>query len=221
MITFFGALKLIMRLPGESAKQYRDVMTTILQKYFAGDPSLLAEVEGNAASNSVISLLARASLATGALHTASFVDDSLDRKRKRDLEDTQPHDLKVGVVTKFATTMDLINPNWREDTRLRLKPEDWLKNAALNNGVPAITNGDEYLAKSVSVSQIAQEMGHTNLKHGQLIKLGHAVARKYRNKYDEEPPVHRQWVDGAERPVKSYTERDRALIEEAIAEILN
>ena len=113
MITFFGALKLIMRLPGESAKQYRDVMTTILQKYFAGDPSLLAEVEGNAASNSVISLLARASLATGALHTASFVDDSLDRKRKRDLEDTQPHDLKVGVVTKFATTMDLINPNWR------------------------------------------------------------------------------------------------------------
>ena len=71
------------------------------------------------------------------------------------------------------------------------------------------------------MSQIAQEMGYNNLKHGQLIKLGHAVARRYRNKYQEEPPVHRQWVDGAERMVKSYTERDRDLIEEAIEEILN
>ena len=33
--------------------------------------------------------------------------------------------------------------------------------------------------------------------------------------------MHRQWVDGAERMVKSYTERDRDLIEEAIEEILN
>ena len=218
VITFPGALKLIMFLPGEAAKQHRASMVTILQKYFAGDPSLLKEVEANAASGSVISQLARASLAAGG---PAVVDDGEDRKRKRELEDTQLHDMKVGIVTKFATTMDLINPNWREDTRLRLKTEDWLKNAAFNHGVPAITNGEEHLNKSVSVSQIAQEMGYNNLKHGQLIKLGHAVARRYRNKYDEEPPVHRQWVDGAERMVKSYTERDRDLIEEAIEEILN
>ena len=155
VITFPGALKLIMFLPGEAAKQHRASMVTILQKYFAGDPSLLKEVEANAASGSVISQLARASLASGG---PVVVDDGEDRKRKRELEDTQLHDMKVGVVTKFATTMDLINPNWREDTRLRLKTEDWLKNAALNHGVPAITNGEEHQNKSVSVSQIAQEM---------------------------------------------------------------
>ena len=221
VITCFGTLKLIMKLPGEAAKQHRTSMVTILQKYFAGDPSLLTEVEANAASDSVISRLARASLATGASLTASVVDDGLDRKRKRELEDTQLHDLKVGVVTKFATTMDLINPSWRDDTRLRLKTEDWLKNAAFNNGVPAITNGGEHLNKSISVSQVAQEMGYTNLKHGHLIKLGLAIARKYRDKYDTEAPTHLQWVDGAERKVKSYTERDREMIEEAIAESLN
>lgn len=215
VISFPGALKLIMFLPGETAKQHRASMVTILQKYFAGDPSLLREIEDNAASNSAISQLARASLAG-----AGSVEDSLDRKRKRDLEDTQLHDLKVGIVTKFATTMDLINPSWREDTRLRLKTEDWLKNAAFNNGVPAITNGEEHLSKSISVSQIAHEMGYNNLKHGILCKIGHAAARKYRDKYDVDPPVHKQWVDGAERLVKSYTERDRELIEEAIAEVM-
>ena len=39
-------------------------------------------------------------------------------------------------------------------------------------------------------------------------------------KHSTEPPVHRQWVDGAERWVKSYTERDRQLIEDAIAEVI-
>ena len=63
---------------------------------------------------------------------------------------------RVNLIRSAAPyTIQRINPNWREDTCLRLKTEDWLKNAAFNNGVPAITNGDEYLAKSVSVSQIA------------------------------------------------------------------
>ena len=214
VITFPGALKLIMFLPGETAKQHRASMVTILQRYFAGDTSLLQEIEANGASDSAISQLARASLPTD-----GSVGDSLDRKRKRELEDTQLHDLKIGIVTKFATTMDLINPSWREDTRLRLKTEDWLKNAAFNHGVPAITNGEEHLNKSISISQVAHEMGHNNLKHAQLVKLGHMAAGKYRVKYDAEPPMHKQWVDGAERLVKSYTERDRELIEEAIAEL--
>ena len=50
VITFPGALKLIMFLPGEMAKIHRSGMVKIIHRYFAGDASLLEEIEANAAS---------------------------------------------------------------------------------------------------------------------------------------------------------------------------
>jgi len=216
VITFPGALKLIMFLPGEAAKQHRSTMVTILQRFFAGDPSMLEDLEANRVSDSPVAQLARASLAS----EQPTLDDMADRKRKRQLEDEQLLQLKVSNVSLFANTMAMINPDWREDTRLRLQTESWLKNVAFNSGQAAITNGAEAVPvdKSISISQVAQEMGF-KLKHSQLIKAGQYAAAKYRDKYDEEPPVHSQWVDGAERKVKSYTERDRGLIVEALADI--
>ena len=37
VITFVGALKLVMFLPGEAAKKHRSAMADILRRYFAGD----------------------------------------------------------------------------------------------------------------------------------------------------------------------------------------
>lgn len=126
VITFPGAIKLLMFLPGEKAKTHRSTMVSILTRYFAGDPSLLNEI--------------------------------------------------------------------------------------ITNGEAAPTS------KSISVTQVARELGY-NLNHANQIKVGRLVATKYRAKYDAEPPTHTQWVDGAERPVKSYTEADRGLIVEALAEL--
>ena len=192
-----------MFLPGETAKMYRSGMAKILHRYFAGDKSMLEEIEANAASDSPVAQMARASLPE-------------DRKRKMEFEDTQLHALKIKNIDAFVTVMERINPLWRDDTRLRLKTEDWVKNVAF--GTSAITNGSA--DESISVSQVAHEMGHNNLAHGQLVQIGRLIARKYRAKHSTEPPVHRQWVDGAERWVKSYTERDRQLIEDAIAEVI-
>ena len=47
-----------------------------------------------------------------------------------------------------------------------------------------------------------------------VIVLG--VAAQYREQHGEPPSKHRQWVDGAEREVNSYTERDRRMVERAI-----
>ena len=47
VITFPGAIKLMMFLPDENAKKHRSTMVKILQGYFAGNPSLLAEKEAN------------------------------------------------------------------------------------------------------------------------------------------------------------------------------
>jgi hypothetical protein len=63
VITFKGALKLVMWIGGENAKTYRSAMVGILQRYYAGDGSLLDEVEANAQSSCPIQQMARASLA--------------------------------------------------------------------------------------------------------------------------------------------------------------
>ena len=62
VITFPGAIKLMMFLPDENAKKHRSTMVKILQGYFAGNPSLLAEKEANAASSHPIAEMARESL---------------------------------------------------------------------------------------------------------------------------------------------------------------
>ena len=71
VITFPGALKLMMFLPGENAKKNRSAMSTIMHRYFAGDPSLLGEIESNANSNHPMAQMARASLETPAFTAVS------------------------------------------------------------------------------------------------------------------------------------------------------
>lgn len=65
VITFAGAIKLAMFLPGEKAKQNRSKMVSILQRYYAGDETLHAEIEANAASDMPIPRMSRASLEAG------------------------------------------------------------------------------------------------------------------------------------------------------------
>ena len=216
VITFPGAIKMLMFLPGDKAKTHRSSMVTILTRYFAGDPSLLGEIEANSVSESPVAQLARASLAP-----ESGTQGCLKRKREAELEfereRAELQAMKVNTVSKFAETMALINPNWRDDARLRLQTEDWLKNVAFNSGSTpaAITNGP--VRQPISVSQVAQELGY-RLSRADLIKAGVSTAAKYRFKYDSDPPTHAQWVDGAQRMVKSYTEEDRDLILEALGE---
>ena len=47
VITFPGAVKLVMFLPGEKAKTSRSVMANILQRYYEGDETLYPEIIAN------------------------------------------------------------------------------------------------------------------------------------------------------------------------------
>ena len=47
VITFPGAVKLAMFLPGEKAKASRSVMANILQRYYEGDETLYTEIKAN------------------------------------------------------------------------------------------------------------------------------------------------------------------------------
>ena len=51
VITFVGALKLIMFLAGDAAKKHRSNMANILRRYYAGDASLVEELAENSRSD--------------------------------------------------------------------------------------------------------------------------------------------------------------------------
>jgi hypothetical protein len=71
--------------------------------------------------------------------------------------------------------------------------------------------------QSLSISEVAQQMGFS-LQHKDQVAIGRRVSKAFFEKHRERPSKHRQWVDGAEREVNSYTEADRELIEDAIRE---
>ena len=238
VITFPGAVKLAMFLPGENAKRNRSAMAQILTRYFAGDPSLIREIEANAESTGPVPQMARATLAqerAPALESRKRgreIDEFYDLERKTTLKERQiairekeiaiKHQEIMNVQTA-KTTMDLLIPDWKTDSRLKLQLEDWAKNVIFGqkpaspvappSGVarPQIAPPAPTGVHTISISQVAMELGH-RLRAGDLVIMGKLVAKAYRDKYNENPGKHRQWVDGAEREVNSYTERDRDLL---------
>ena len=91
-----------------------------------------------------------------------------------------------------------------------------MKTAMFGGQQALVTNGGSLASShSISVSQVAQELG-VRLSHSDSITIGRALASQYREQHGEPPSKHRQWVDGAEREVNSYTERDRHLAERVI-----
>ncbi len=227
LVSFQDAIELVMVLPGKVAKETRTKFADIIRRYLAGDKTLIAEIQANEQSDAPIAQLARAADPSKAdLKEIPTEEELAERKRRLEREDLEMRALDTDIQHKklcnvklFADTMKMLNPFWSDDARLRLQTEDWLKNIAFNSQPLTIANGND-ADRSISVSQVAQEMGK-RLTHGQLVQVGSAVARRYREKYGSEPSKHSQWVDGAERKVNSYTEKDRGLMVEAMQEVLN
>lgn len=231
-VHFRDAIELVMVLPGKLAKESRKKFADIILRYFAGDQSLAAEIESNAASDHPVAQLARETLA---------LEQQAELKRSREQADImfelevqerrerivrlryENQQLGVASLEKFKTFMSDSRPDWERDTRLVLLIEDSAKNIVLNSGstavvVKAADGAALSSTQSLSISQVAQEM-KVRLKHGESTTIGKRVAKAYREGHnDAAPPKHRQWVDGAERLVNSYTEEDRPLIETVMRE---
>lgn len=218
VITFPGAIKIMMWLPGENAKNVRTKAAEIITRYYAGDKSLLQEIEANANSNAPINQMARAALDAGPNVTMTQkleLAEKAEMVKKRKLEN----------VASFCDLMERLRPDWKSDQRLVLQTEDWIKNAAFTAPL-AIENGSgtglvSNLHVSISIGQVARELGKGVLKPADSIRVGRQVAQAYRARYGREPPTHRQWVNGVEISVKSYTEADRDLVEAALKQLVD
>jgi hypothetical protein len=216
LVSFENALELIMVLPGKVAKETRKAFASIIHRYLAGDKSLITEIEANAESSSPIAQLARASL-------PEPEDQEARRKRikREELElvklEREIQEKSIKNMQAFMGLMSTIRPDWMQtDARFRLHTEDLIKN--IYAAPPAITNGKQ--PASLSISQLAQELGGRALKHADACRAGALAAKRYRALHDDaDPPKHRQWVDGAERVVNSYTEDDRELLTAVLVDL--
>eukprot|EP00291_Cryptomonas_curvata_P026340 CAMPEP_0172175368 /NCGR_PEP_ID=MMETSP1050-20130122/14187_1 /TAXON_ID=233186 /ORGANISM="Cryptomonas curvata, Strain CCAP979/52" /LENGTH=362 /DNA_ID=CAMNT_0012847459 /DNA_START=383 /DNA_END=1472 /DNA_ORIENTATION=- len=80
---------------------------------------------------------------------------------------------------------------------------------------------DANLNKHITISTLAATMGRS-FTSGDLQKIGKQAAAAYRRLHnDEEPSKHEQWVGGANILVNSYTERDRSMLEDIIANYIH
>lgn len=82
LVSLQDALELVMVLPGKVARETRVQFANIIRRYLAGDSSLITEIHANAASNSPIAQLARASV-----DPASDANCAITKKRQLERDD--------------------------------------------------------------------------------------------------------------------------------------
>jgi len=117
LLTPQDGIELIMVLPGKMAKETRGKFANVLQRYMAGDESLIGEIRANALSNSPIAQLARGSTsaAAGSSLGKRASEPSLDLIR---VEFKKSNDSILAVVTTNNTQtnekMDKINEQTME-----------------------------------------------------------------------------------------------------------
>ena len=214
VMTLQGIQHLLIILGGKVATEFRQIVLSVFNRYMAGDRSMLQEVEANAVSTAPIHQAYRQALVQEPVLDAAGEKRKLERQEA--LLELEFKERNISVMGSFCGLMTSLNPEWKSDTRLRLQIEDSMKTAMFGGQQALITNGDSLTtSRSISVSQVAQELG-VRLKHSDSIAIGKALASQYREQYGEPPSKHRQWVDGAEREVNSYTERDRQLVERVV-----
>ena len=125
-------------------------------------------------------------------------------------------DNKTTTVNNFVATMQLLNPQWRDDKRLLLQATDYLKNNAFNgSSAPQIENGAPS-SESISIGSVALELGVSPLSNAKATAIGKHVAKMYRDRHGESPSKHNQTIGGNVILVNSYTLRDKDLVEDAI-----
>ena len=94
-----------MMIGGENAKKYRSAMVSILQRYYAGDDSLLDEVEANAQSSGPIQQMARASLAAESQEEEALSLPFKKRRMELDLAKIEA-EVEAGRIANHAAELE-------------------------------------------------------------------------------------------------------------------
>lgn len=207
-------IELIMILPGKIAKETRSQFAAIIEKYI--------NIQNDPVTGAT----------TVQLRADPVEDPEVRRKRikREDLElsrlEQEVQEKRIQNLHSFMGLMSTIRPDWMQtDARFRLQTEDMIKNIITTPGSTgsalALTNSNQEQPKiaSLSISQLAKELGCKHLSHADSCSVGKLAAKRFRELHGVDPPKHRQWVDGAERTINSYTEQDRGLLTAVLTDL--
>jgi hypothetical protein len=215
-MTLRGLQQLLMILGGKVADDYRILVSDTFARVMAGDRSLIQVIEANAESTAPVQQAFKRSLAEEP--AAKTLDQMCGVKRMNDIAEMDKlEDLRIKQVKRVqehAAAYAFLCPDGKLDDQARVMFKDQLFNLCMANNGDSITNGGGN--NPLTISNVAAKMG-IFLDTDELQDVGRAVAKAYKAKYGTKPSKHEQKVDGAMRPVNSYTERDRDLVEAVLA----
>ena len=228
VITFVGALKLIMFLPGEAAKKHRGAMTDILRRYYAGDPLLIEEVITNNNSGSPVNELARASLlADGGEDGGRIEDDAELRKRKREEFEV----LRMETEIKFMECKMAMIDKYKAmavDKALDADTRDMFKKAlretvGSGQALAVCHEGRERDVEpdtdvdttDINVVDMADELG-VELNKARLKRVDGVMLNHFLKKYKRCPERATVYRHGEDVELNLYYEADRGVMERAL-----
>ena len=226
LVSFQDAIELLMVLPGKVARETRVGFSEIIKRYLAGDHSLLSEILHNAASDSPIAQMARASMdITG--------PDETSRKRQLEREDSlfemELAERKQRLLQAMAETQKTLRDQYSSlcvgqvlDDRARLMFKYNLLNISssqgmrsagqlIENGIPGSELEDH---RPITISAFAVEQGK-RYDTKALQRIGAIMSNLYQQTHGSRAGQHEQFTDGAVRVVRSYTRKDADLLLEA------
>lgn len=213
-----------MSLKGKIAQKTKLKFVDIIERYIAGDLTLIGEIQSNAQSASPVAQMARESLGI-----ATEADSSLKRRREIvDLERAEANvkQIRLDVFGSFIDTIQKMDPTWRQDSRLVVQSKDFVKNIMFDHA-PVMEGGDRQqseqgrMLETTSLSEVAMQLKMGKLTHGEMCTAGKKAKELYVATHGKAPEQRKQFVDGAERLVNVYMETDRDILVHALQGIRN
>ena len=222
LLTFQDAIEFVMVLPGQTAMSVRQQFARIIREYIAGERSLIAEINANAASDSPLAQMARANAAPGDETAVGF------KRRREELELSKlEEEIKAMAQSRIITAAGEIErmrdpTRCNLDERTRLMVQDALQNSILagTQKQPLLTDGSSPTSgvspnAPISISSVATALGY-KLTTNESKRVGLDIRKRYQLLHGKAPPKHDQLCDGRVTAVNSYTEQDRPLVTEAL-----
>ena len=116
LVTFKDAIELIMLLPGKTAQKIRCNFAKIIQRYIGGDTSMITEIVANAASESPIAQLARATLP---VVVAATNDEAFSIVRKRKVEELEIATMEMDLQERAERVKAMSIANYASEQTVR------------------------------------------------------------------------------------------------------
>lgn len=123
---------------------------------------------------------------------------------------------KLGLI---QIGIDIISQLGGIDERTALQFKDVTRSIVLDDVLQslALPSGEERLEWPISDRAVA--LGY-HPKPGQLTTIGKAAAALYRARYGQEPVKREQFVGGTTRKVNMYSQKDLAILDQAIKSVM-